>query len=119
MWGWHVCVSHARTRGVGIPWYICIERVRNNLDSVVYRNVLRPTLFGPVSIPFRYRFNVDTCSSSRLGFGSESVSKQIQTFFCQHSAPFRALLCGDVQTRLAAMTELSIKLDTVTGFEPK
>jgi hypothetical protein len=38
--------------------------------------------------------------------------------FLQHSAPFGALLCGDVLARRATVTELSIKLDTVTGFEP-
>eukprot|EP00966_Prymnesium_polylepis_P096033 2225102-Prymnesium_polylepis.1 len=62
-----------------------MEKGPKNLDSVVYfyfhptrrsvyRNVLRPTRFGPVSIPFRYRFDTVSMPIVRRGsvdgFGS-------------------------------------------------
>eukprot|EP00966_Prymnesium_polylepis_P286720 6622759-Prymnesium_polylepis.1 len=45
-------------------------------------------------------------------------SKRLSVNTRRHSALW-PLLCGDVQACRAAMTELSIKLDTVTDFEPK
>ena len=97
--------------------------IRKNLVSVVNRNVLRPTRFEHISKSF------DVDSSSRLGFRDESVSKQIHTstYFCLCIASLSPTLAQSralcfaraVHARRATMTELSIKLDTVTGFEPK